>query len=433
MQCVAVWEQDVTHRECAEPGFCPRPDRDFCHPARPGPSGPGQNGRLRCEIVTDIHDLTVTELAAAIGRKELSPVQITDHYLDRIERLDADVGAFVTVTAELARQQAAEAEKAVAQAPDPRDLPPLHGVPTAIKDLNMVAGVPPELRLARCIADFVPDVDDHVVTLLRAAGTISSARRPPRSSGCPATPRPTIGAAGPHAVGPDAGSPGGSSGGAGGRGGGRPGPVRAGQRRRRLDPDPGQRVRPGRDQAVPRTGLRGPLDLDVDRAVGARPAGPHGARRRRAARRDRRAAAGRPDCAAAAAGRRDLPRLVRPRPGPAADRPLPHRRSRRGVDPQCAAAWEERQRAAGRASGTRSRTSTRRSPPDAVPAFETVWAVSAATPGPAASRGRAAPADPAPARAGPRPSAAPSLRRHGRAAACSRRQRLVATAATTRC
>ena len=63
--------------------------------------------------MTDIHDLTVTELAAAIGRKELSPVQITAHYLDRTDRLNADVGAFFTVTAELAASQAAEAEKAV--------------------------------------------------------------------------------------------------------------------------------------------------------------------------------------------------------------------------------------------------------------------------------------------------------------------------------
>ena len=67
-------------------------------------SGPGQIGRLRCEIVTDIHDLTVTELAAAIRQGELSPVQITAHYLDRTERMNADVGAFFTITAERAAQ-----------------------------------------------------------------------------------------------------------------------------------------------------------------------------------------------------------------------------------------------------------------------------------------------------------------------------------------
>ncbi len=61
-------------------------------------------------IVTEIHDLTVTELAAAIRRRELSPVQITAHYLNRMERLNATVGAFFTVTAELAADQAAAAE-----------------------------------------------------------------------------------------------------------------------------------------------------------------------------------------------------------------------------------------------------------------------------------------------------------------------------------
>ena len=68
--------------------------------------------------MTQIHDLTVLELAAAIRGRELSPVEITAHDLDRIERLNADVGAFYTVTAELARDQAGEAEKAVARASD---------------------------------------------------------------------------------------------------------------------------------------------------------------------------------------------------------------------------------------------------------------------------------------------------------------------------
>ena len=107
--------------------------------------------------MTDIHDLTVTELAAAIGRKELSPVQITAHYLDRTDRLNADVGAFFTVTAELATSQAAEAEKAVTQARDPAELPPLTGIPIPIKDLNMVAGVRQTLGSA-AFADNVPDI-----------------------------------------------------------------------------------------------------------------------------------------------------------------------------------------------------------------------------------------------------------------------------------
>ena len=57
--------------------------------------------------MTQIHDLTVLELAAAVRGRELSPTEITGHYLDRIERLNAEVGAFYTVTADLAREQAA--------------------------------------------------------------------------------------------------------------------------------------------------------------------------------------------------------------------------------------------------------------------------------------------------------------------------------------
>ena len=60
--------------------------------------------------VTQIHDLTVTELAAAIRQLEVSPVEITEHYLDRIDQLNERVGAFYTVTADLAREEAAKAE-----------------------------------------------------------------------------------------------------------------------------------------------------------------------------------------------------------------------------------------------------------------------------------------------------------------------------------
>ena len=135
-------------------------------------------------IVTEIHDLTVTELAAAIRRRELSPVQITAHYLDRMERLNATVGAFFTITAELATEQAAAAEKAVARAEDPATLPPLTGVPIPIKDLNMVAGVRQTLGSA-VFADNVPDMDDHVSAALRAAGAVLTGKTATPEFGLP--------------------------------------------------------------------------------------------------------------------------------------------------------------------------------------------------------------------------------------------------------
>jgi amidase len=135
-------------------------------------------------IVTEIHDLTVAELAAAIRRRELSPVQITAHYLDRMDRLNATVGAFFTITAELATEQAAEAEKAVVRADDPAELPPLTGVPIPIKDLNMVAGVRQTLGSA-VYADNVPEMDDYVYLALRAAGSVLTGKTATPEFGLP--------------------------------------------------------------------------------------------------------------------------------------------------------------------------------------------------------------------------------------------------------
>lgn len=141
-------------------------------------------GGLRFGNMTQIHDLTALELAAAVRQRELSPVEITSHYLDRIERLNADVGAFYTVTADLAREQAGQAEKAVARAGDPAELPPLTGVPIPIKDLNMVAGVRQTLG-SLAYEDNVPAEDDHVSAALRAAGAVLTGKTATPEFGLP--------------------------------------------------------------------------------------------------------------------------------------------------------------------------------------------------------------------------------------------------------
>jgi len=163
--------------------------------------------------VAQIHDLTVLELAAAVRRRELSPTEITGHYLDRIERLNAEVGAFYTVTADLAREQASQAEKAVTQADDPDELPPLTGVPIPIKDMNMVAGIRQTLG-SLVYADNVPTEDDHVTAALRAAGAVITGKTATPEFGLPCYTE--------TAIGPPARTPwdlsrsaGGSSGGAG--------------------------------------------------------------------------------------------------------------------------------------------------------------------------------------------------------------------------
>ncbi len=132
----------------------------------------------------EIHELTMMELAAAIRARELSPSAVTDHYLRRTQRLNDRVGAFYTVTAEFASEQALAAEKAVAQAADPAELPPLTGVPLPIKDLNMVAGVRQTLG-SLAYATFVPDTDDNVVTKIKQAGAVITGKTATPEFGLP--------------------------------------------------------------------------------------------------------------------------------------------------------------------------------------------------------------------------------------------------------
>jgi amidase len=115
-----------------------------------------------------LHDLTLLEQAAAVRTGEVSPVDLVTHYLARIDRLNDDVGAFVTVTTDQALTAAKQAESAATD----DDLPPLHGVPIAIKDLNLTAGVPTKFGTT-VLGALDLGVDDYVVTKLKAAGTIS--------------------------------------------------------------------------------------------------------------------------------------------------------------------------------------------------------------------------------------------------------------------
>jgi amidase len=116
------------------------------------------------------HELTALAQAAAVRRRELSSVELVTHYLRRIEALDPRLGAFVTVTPDPALAAARAADGVVAA--DPAGLPPLHGVPVAIKDLTLTAGVRTTFG-SRVFAHFVPSVDADVVTALRQAGTVS--------------------------------------------------------------------------------------------------------------------------------------------------------------------------------------------------------------------------------------------------------------------
>ncbi|SEF18261.1 amidase [Jiangella alba] len=121
--------------------------------------------------MSEIHELTGLELATAVRKREVSPSEVADHALERAERLDPSIGAFVTLTPDLAREQAAEAEILLRESRSGDELPPFLGVPCPVKDLAMVAGVPFRSGSA-ALGDFVAPADDGVVTLLRQAGTL---------------------------------------------------------------------------------------------------------------------------------------------------------------------------------------------------------------------------------------------------------------------
>src|SRR4051812_26756751 len=89
--------------------------------------------------MTNLHDLTATEAALRIRRREVSPVELVDALLGRIERSQPTLKAFVTVDYDGARAAARAAESALAAGDD---VGPLHGVPFAAKDIYDAAGLP---------------------------------------------------------------------------------------------------------------------------------------------------------------------------------------------------------------------------------------------------------------------------------------------------
>ncbi|GGB44182.1 glutamyl-tRNA amidotransferase subunit A [Tistrella bauzanensis] len=119
---------------------------------------------------TDLTAMTARDLAAAIRSRAMSPVEVTEAVLARIEAR-ADLNAFITVTAREARAEARAAEALVMASDDPASLPPLLGVPYSVKDLTATRGVRTTMGSA-IFADNVPGEDAVAVARARAAGAI---------------------------------------------------------------------------------------------------------------------------------------------------------------------------------------------------------------------------------------------------------------------
>jgi amidase len=119
-------------------------------------------------MTADLHYLTISELAPMIERKEISPVEVTRHMLDRIERVDGDLRAYATMMGESAIERARQAESEIV-AGNYRG--PLHGVPIAVKDLCNTEGITTRGGSA-VFMDNVPDHDSTVVARLNASGAV---------------------------------------------------------------------------------------------------------------------------------------------------------------------------------------------------------------------------------------------------------------------
>jgi aspartyl-tRNA(Asn)/glutamyl-tRNA(Gln) amidotransferase subunit A len=117
----------------------------------------------------DLCWLSASELAPAIKRRKLSPVELMKAVLGRIERVNPRLNAFVTLTADQALKDARAAER-LAMKKGAR-LGPLHGVPFSTKDLVITKGIRTTFG-TRLFADNVPTEDAPMVERLRAAGAI---------------------------------------------------------------------------------------------------------------------------------------------------------------------------------------------------------------------------------------------------------------------
>lgn len=141
--------------------------------------------------MTELHELSALELGAAMRRREVSAVQVVEHLIDRADRLDAVVGAFITRTDALALEAARAADARVASARSDEELGALHGVPVPVKDLNMLEGVRFTAGSA-AFADVVAPLDDHPVRRLKEAGAVITGKTSTPEFGLPCYTEPDV-------------------------------------------------------------------------------------------------------------------------------------------------------------------------------------------------------------------------------------------------
>ena len=117
---------------------------------------------------TELHDLSIGELSRLIAARKLSPVEVVEALIRRVEQHDAQTRAFITPTFELARRQARQAEAEIAAG---RVRGPLHGVPFGLKDIYDTKGILTSAH-SRIFLDRVPAEDATATAKLYEAGAV---------------------------------------------------------------------------------------------------------------------------------------------------------------------------------------------------------------------------------------------------------------------
>lgn len=117
---------------------------------------------------SDLPFLSASELSGLMAAKEVSPVEAAEAYLERIESLDGNLRAYITVTADVALAAAKKAEEEIAQG---NHRGPMHGVPVAVKDQIHTKGIR-TTGGSPVFNDFVPTEDATVISNLNEAGAV---------------------------------------------------------------------------------------------------------------------------------------------------------------------------------------------------------------------------------------------------------------------
>jgi aspartyl-tRNA(Asn)/glutamyl-tRNA(Gln) amidotransferase subunit A len=134
----------------------------------PTPTQPPVTSSASMTHTDDVAHLSVWELGQRLAARELSAVELTRHYLQRIDEHNAELNAFITVEADYSLAQAIQADRSLAAGDQHH---PLTGIPVALKDIIPTAGLRTTAG-SRVLDDWVPDTDPPVVRRLRSCGAV---------------------------------------------------------------------------------------------------------------------------------------------------------------------------------------------------------------------------------------------------------------------